>query len=123
MVEDDDATSDNGEIGSLRAGFIKVKLSKFTKRRIQAPWSKAFIVKVFGRPISLNYIQMKLMALWKLAGKLDCVDLEKDFYLVHFSLKEDHDAVLSVGKYRPRLIELTSSKPKLLIRLIINKPY
>jgi len=64
---------------------------------------------------------MKLMALWKLAGKLDCVDLEKDFYLVCFSLKEDHDVVLNVGKYRPRLIELTSFKAKLLIRLIMNK--
>ena len=27
-----------------------------------------------------------------------------------------------VGKFRPRLIELTSCKPKLLIRFIMNKP-
>ena len=27
-----------------------------------------------------------------------------------------------VGKFRPRLIELTSFKPKLLIRFIMNKP-
>ena len=30
--------------------------------------------------------------------------------------------VLHVGKFRPRLIELTSFKPKLLIRLIMNNP-
>lgn len=42
---------------------------------------------------------MKLMALWKPAGRLDCVDLEKDFYLVRFSLKEDYDAVLRKGPW------------------------
>ena len=76
-----------------------VKLSKFTKQRIWASWSKAFIVKVFGRPVILNYIQMKLLALWKLAGRLDCVDLENVFYLVRFSLKEDHDVVLRKGPW------------------------
>nr|POE50672.1 hypothetical protein CFP56_00127 [Quercus suber] len=82
MVEEDEVVlDDDDEVGSLRAGFAAVKLSQFTKQRIRAPWSKAFIVKVFGRPVCLNYIQMKLMALWKLAGRLECVDLEKDFYL------------------------------------------
>ena len=28
-----------------------------------------------------------------------------------------------VGKFRPQLIELTNFKPKLFIRLIMNKPY
>nr|POF20341.1 hypothetical protein CFP56_66449 [Quercus suber] len=94
MVEDDDAASNDDNVGSLRASFAAVNLSKFTKQRIRAPWSKAFTVKVFGQPGSLNYIQMKLIALWKPTGRLDLVDLEKDFYLVRFSLKEDHDAVL-----------------------------
>ena len=99
MVKEDDAASDDDEMGSLRAGYVAVKLSKFTKWRIRASWSKAFIVKVFGWPISLNYIQMKLLALWKPAGRLDYVDLEKDFYLVRFSLKEDHDVVLRKGPW------------------------
>ena len=38
------------------------------------------------------------------------------FNLLHFKTLE------FVGKYRLRLIELTSFKPKLLIRLIMNKP-
>ena len=86
MVEEDDATLDDDEVGSLRAGYAAVKLSKFT-------------FKVFGWPISLNYIQMKLLALWKPASRLDYVDLEKDFYLVRFSLKEDHDVVLRKGPW------------------------
>ena len=39
------------------------------------------------------------MAFWKPASKLDCVNLEKDFYLVRFSLKEDHDAILRKGPW------------------------
>ena len=42
---------------------------------------------------------MKLLALWKPASRLDYVDLEKDFYLVRFSLKEDHDVVLRKGPW------------------------
>lgn len=42
---------------------------------------------------------MKLLALWKPAGRLDYVDLEKDFYLVRFSLKKDHDVVLRKGPW------------------------
>ena len=33
----------------------------------------------------------------------------------------NHDTRTFVGKFRPRLIELTSYKPKLLIRFIMNK--
>ena len=42
---------------------------------------------------------MKLLALWKPAGRLDYVDLEKDFYLVRFSLKKDHDVMLRKGPW------------------------
>lgn len=55
--------------------------------------------KVYGQFVSLNFIQMKLMALWKPTGRLDCVDLEKDFFLVHFSLKKDHDSMLRKGPW------------------------
>ena len=34
----------------------------------------------------------------------------------------ERTVITIVGKFKPRLIELTYFKPKLLIRLIINKP-
>ena len=40
---------------------------------------------------------------------------EKKVYMLYF---DDN-----VGKFRPRLIELTSFKPKLLIRFIMNRTY
>ena len=41
-----------------------------------------------------NFLLSKLHALWKPKGKIDCVDLECDYYLIRFSLKEDHDTIL-----------------------------
>ena len=76
-----------------------VKLSKTTEKPIRAPWSRALIVKVCGRSIGLNFLQTKLLALWKPVGRLVCVDLEKEFFLVRFSLKEDHDSVLRRGPW------------------------
>lgn len=37
---------------------------------------------------------MPLEAVWNPAGRLDCVDLGKDFFLIRFGLVEDYDKVL-----------------------------
>lgn len=39
------------------------------------------------------------MSLWKPSGRMDCVDLEKDFFLIRFSLKEDYERVLKDGPW------------------------
>ena len=49
-----------------------MKLSKETKARIKALWSKALIVKVFGRTIGYSYLTFKFNALWKPATRMDC---------------------------------------------------
>lgn len=81
----------------LQEGIAVVKHSRTDKQRIRAPWAKALIVKVYGRSVSYNFIQARLQSLWKLVGSLDWVDLGKEFYLVRFSLEEDHAAVLEKG--------------------------
>ena len=44
-------------------------------------------------------------------------------YLAFFPQKPLTPGIVNVvGKFRPRLIKLTSFKPKLLIKLIMNKP-
>ena len=87
------------EVDSLRQGVAAVRLSRDVIHRIRAPWSSALIVKVFGRTVGYNFLLSKLHSLWKPKGKIDCVDLECDFYLIRFSLKEDHDAVLMKGPW------------------------
>ena len=77
---EDDADSDD-EVASLREGLAAIKLTKETKIHIRGPWAKALIVKLYGRKIGFNFIQNKLMQLWKPNGRLDCVDLGNDFFL------------------------------------------
>ena len=47
--------------------------------------------------MGLNFIQAKLLALWKPAGRLDCVDLGHGFFLTRLSLGEDYENVLRKG--------------------------
>nr|POE48358.1 hypothetical protein CFP56_78669 [Quercus suber] len=87
------------EVEELREGLAAMKLTRDTKLRIRKPWSKALIIKLYGRAIGLGALQSKLNMLWKPVGSLDCVDLGKEFYSVRFLLKEDMDAVLKNGPW------------------------
>lgn len=89
----------DSEVDSLRQGFAMVRFSKAIIQCIRAPWSSALIIKVFGRSVGYNFLLSKLHALWKPKGKIDCVDLECDYYLIRFSLKEDHDTILIKGPW------------------------
>ena len=56
-------------------------------------------MKLYGRSVGLNFLQNKLLSLWKPAGRLDCVDLENGFFLTRFSLKEDYELILKKGPW------------------------
>ena len=47
--------------------------------------------------MGFSFLHSKIHSLWKLAGRLDCVPLGHDFFLIRFSLKEDSEAVLMKG--------------------------
>ncbi|XP_075650818.1 uncharacterized protein LOC142621440 [Castanea sativa] len=86
-------------IRELREGLVTAKISQSLKQRIRAPWSKALIVKVYGRTVGYNFLHAKILALWKPVGRIDCIDLGKDFFLIRFLVKEDHDVVLKNGPW------------------------
>ena len=79
----------NAELEPLTEGMTEAKLSKETKSRIRAPWSKALIVKVYGRSVGFHYLTFKINALWKLMEKIDCVNLGRGFFLIIFSSIDD----------------------------------
>ena len=79
--------------------MAEVKLLKETKARIRAPWSKALIVKVYGKSMGFNYLTFKINALWKPMARMDCVNLGKDYFLIRFNNDEDHDKVLRGGPW------------------------
>nr|XP_023914204.1 uncharacterized protein LOC112025751 [Quercus suber] len=70
--------------------MVEAPLSKETKARKRAPWSKALIAKVYDRTVN---------TLWSPRAKMDCVDLGKDFFLIKFNDNEDCDKVLRGGPW------------------------
>lgn len=96
MEADEDSDS---ETSDLRDGLIAIKFSKELKSRIRSPWSKPLIVKVYGRSVGFSFLHGRLLSLWKPVGKIDCVDLDKEFFLVRFSTREDCEAVLRNGPW------------------------
>ena len=96
MEEDSDSED---EVLELRRGIAVVKLLKEEKQWIRAPWVKALIVKVFGKIVGFTFLQSRLLSMWKPVGRIDIVDLDKEFYLVRFYSKDDYDAILDKGPW------------------------
>lgn len=90
------ANSDN-EMDDLVDGLVAVKMSRSTKVRIRRQWAYALIIKVFGRSMAYHFFHARIMSLWKPHGKMDGVDLEKDYFLIRFEAREDYERVL-VGR-------------------------
>ena len=80
VVEDDEGFDE--EIEDILEGMASVKLSKETKMLIRSKWATAFIVKVFGKSLGYHYLHSRILNLWKPTGRLECVDLGKDFFLI-----------------------------------------
>ncbi|XP_050260011.1 uncharacterized protein LOC126705105 [Quercus robur] len=97
-VVDVDGESDT-KLEELVDGMVDVHLSKETKARIRAPWTKALIVKVFGRTVGYSYLTFKINALWKPVARMDCIDLGRDFFLIKFHDESDYDKVLRGGPW------------------------
>ena len=87
------------DLEPLIEGIVDVNLSKETINRIKEPWSKALIVKFFGRTVGFNYLSFKINVLWKPVAKLDYVDLGRDFFLIRFGCSDDFDKVLKGGPW------------------------
>ena len=51
-------------------------------------------MKVYSRAVGLNFLQAKLLAMWKPVRRLDVVDLEHGFFLTRLSLREDFENAL-----------------------------
>ena len=96
-MEDDSDFDD--EVAELREGLVAIKLSKEDKQRIWSPWSKALIIKVYGRLVRYSFLQTRLLSMWKPKGRVDLVDLGKEFFLARFSVPEDYDGVLDKGPW------------------------
>ena len=92
-VESDDECLD------LAAGIVAVNLFGSRKANMRAQWVNALIIKVVGKIVGYHFLSSRVMSLWKPSGRMDCVDMEKGLFLIHFSLKEDYERVLKDGPW------------------------
>ena len=95
----DTKVKSNDEFLELPIGEKVVKFFGSTKTRIRAPWTNALIVKVFGKTVGYHFLHSRIISLWKPIGRMDCVDLGNDFFLIKFQAKEDYSRVLREGPW------------------------
>ena len=81
----------------LSEGEVAIKLSRETKLHIKERWAHSLIIKVHRRTVGFHFLHSRIMQLWKPAGRLDCIDLGEDFFLIKFGLIKDYDKVLKGG--------------------------
>lgn len=95
---DEDLMYDD-DVEELAEGLAAVRLTKARKAHIRSQWVSTIIVKVFGRTVGFHFLQTKHLSLWKPGGRMDLVDLRRDFFLIRFGLKEDIDRVIAGGPW------------------------
>ena len=49
--------------------------------------------------VGYNFLLNRVMSLWKPVQRMDCMDLGKDNFLIHFKEKNDFDKVLKGGPW------------------------
>ncbi|GKV23781.1 hypothetical protein SLEP1_g33477 [Rubroshorea leprosula] len=93
ILDEDSDYEDDGSIPTIL-------ISKEEKRRIRMPWLNSIIIKAFGtKRAGYNFILPRIKAQWKPRGKMDCIDLGLDFFLIRFHEKEDLNRVLHGGPW------------------------
>lgn len=93
------ASSEPVDLADVAKDMIAMTLNPETRRSIRARWTHAIIVKVFGQMVGFHFLHAKVRNLWKPVGRLDCVVLGKDFFLIKFGLIEDYDNVIRGGPW------------------------
>jgi hypothetical protein len=76
-----------------------MKLSPDLKVQLCKAWSNALILKVMGRPHTLNFMLQKLRQKWALIGQWQLTDLKDGYFVVRFQMQADLDFVLTGGPW------------------------
>jgi len=92
-------TDSDEEFADLPAGEKAVNFSRTMKAKIRVPRANALIVKLFGKTVGFHFLDARILGLWKLIGRMDCVALGNDFFLIRFQNGEDHARVLRDGPW------------------------
>ncbi|CAN1729097.1 hypothetical protein LINPERHAP1_LOCUS496 [Linum perenne] len=80
-------------------GVKALSLSKDFKEKLCKLWSNSVVVRLMGKNIGYSYLCHRLNAIWKLAGNLHIVDLDKNCFMVKFSNEQDYFKALTGGPW------------------------
>ncbi|KAL4331763.1 hypothetical protein AHAS_Ahas13G0532600 [Arachis hypogaea] len=63
------------------------------------PWKAALIVKVLRKRVHLGFMEQRLSRDWIKKGKIHVINIDRDYFLVHFSEEEDYNHALLGGPW------------------------
>ena len=96
MHEDLESDTEDDNPGE---GSTRIRFSKEEKSHMRALWQCVLIIKPFGRKVGFNFLDARIRSLWAPTGRMDCIDLGLDYYIVNFEKPVDMDNVLKEGPW------------------------
>ncbi|RYR65034.1 hypothetical protein Ahy_A03g011031 [Arachis hypogaea] len=93
----DDEDGVNGETPFNPCPEIPVSKEEFEEWC--KPWKNALMVKVLGKRVTFAFMEQRLRRDWEGKGKIHVIDMNRDYFLVHFSDEEDYTHALMEGPW------------------------
>src|ERR1044072_6199134 len=87
FVDEEDMVVDNQVVDPL---CPIVKISKEELKEACKPWHNVVIVKLLGKKVGMQFLKDRLRKLWNPSGEMEVIDLDKGFFIVRFSNREDY---------------------------------
>ncbi|KAL4359576.1 hypothetical protein AHAS_Ahas08G0091200 [Arachis hypogaea] len=63
------------------------------------PWKNALMVKLLGKRVTFAFMEQRLRRDWEKKGKIHVIDMNRDYFLVHFADEEDYAHALLEGPW------------------------
>ncbi|KAJ9141371.1 hypothetical protein P3X46_031913 [Hevea brasiliensis] len=95
MLDEVACTRDDYIITEKKSIVFNEKVESTLKQSL----AQAVIVKLLGRMIGYKALENRLKDLWKPVGEFQIMELENDYFLIKFRVKEDYIKALSEGSW------------------------
>ena len=90
MGKEEDIDIDIGDVVIEREGFLlAISFSQKVHSQLVKPWQSTVVVKLLGRSIGYKVLCNRLEALWNMSHGFSVLDLENNYFLVHFKRESD----------------------------------
>ncbi|XP_015965172.1 uncharacterized protein LOC107488895 [Arachis duranensis] len=63
------------------------------------PWRSALYVKLLGKRVGLGFMEQRLKRDWGKKGSINVIDMDRDYFLVHFADTKDYSYALMEGPW------------------------